>query len=1002
MSLELHDGGVLAREEIPSSDVVRERFGYLDGLRSLAILAVLVAEVAKHANLAAHARPEVAAVYRACAHGLDLFFVISGFALAYPILTLVHQEGHTYLDVSRYALKRILRIVPTYYVAIALMVLVPLLATQLSLVPLEGAVPNRGDIVRQALFAGNAIPNDGFWSLALTMRWYVLFPFLVLLWVRWPLIFFGATAAFWILDLFTPAHGAGVGVLPAFMLGILAADIRAQRHRIERLALPLALVAGVIAVYLEPALSALPGAAGQPAIYSINPAWQVALFFLLVGVGFFGVIERVFGLRIFGMLAAASFAISLIADPVTSFLTRQLALHSIGPEGAAANAGAIAIIMGVVFWQVIDRWFSDGNLRERLVDVLSPPLRTLLTLARAANVYYAGRGRLRTLPPADAPAQDEPQTSGFYAPPPRGSGDLAVVMQRTGSPEQLAAEILETKKRLAEQSAALFADPEPEPVVPVREPERPPGFYEHGQRAAAAPLDAPVSIDADPFVAGRALPSYPQLPPAAAAPLPPYVPPPAHSPYASPPPSYAQPAAAAPQPAYAPPPAAPPPAAPYQATIGGFTLAETPHSSAPELEGWLIPKSFDDDFARAITTPQEGPPPEMAGWIPAEEPLPPLNQHAAAQPAQAPPPTAYAPPSAQVPPPAPVRPPGAPVTIHTSISQPPSRPQLTQSPAPPPVAQAPIAPPPPVAQVRIAPPPPVAQVRIAPPPPVAQGPIAPPPPPIAQAPVPPPPAPELAPRFPAPAAPAAASPPFAPPPPAPERAASPPPFGSQPLPPVTPFGTPPPASPPSQPIAMPPTRDDRALPPEYARPEQPAASFGSSMPPETRTQPPSTAAQQSYQEPRFEVPAYSPPAYSAPVSQLAVQPGLVQAESARPESAVPQAPAQAAPPLATPLPLQTAPLPLGPGGIPSLPSFRESQEATADQAVRGAAGAEQKESSSPPFSGSHSPPGQRVTISLRPARPPIRVRIGPSPLSAPPLQAPSSNGKHALDDVIDG
>ena len=109
-------------------------------------------------NLAAHSRPDIAALYRACSHGLDLFFVISGFALAYPIVTLVHQEGQTYLDVSRYALKRILRIVPTYYVVLALTVAVPLVAAHFGLGALEGPAPAKGDLIRQALFVG-AIPT---------------------------------------------------------------------------------------------------------------------------------------------------------------------------------------------------------------------------------------------------------------------------------------------------------------------------------------------------------------------------------------------------------------------------------------------------------------------------------------------------------------------------------------------------------------------------------------------------------------------------------------------------------------------------------------------------------------------------------------------------------------------------------------------------------------------------------------------------------------------------
>jgi hypothetical protein len=67
----------------------------------------------------------------------------------------------------------------------------------------------------------------------------------------------------------------------------------------------------------------------------------------------------------------------------------------------------------------------------------------------------------------------------FYAPPPRASAaDLAIVSRRTGSPEELQNEILETKARLQERSAALFAESEAlaEPVAPPPVYAKP-GFY---------------------------------------------------------------------------------------------------------------------------------------------------------------------------------------------------------------------------------------------------------------------------------------------------------------------------------------------------------------------------------------------------------------------------------------------------------------------------------------------------------------------------------------------
>jgi hypothetical protein len=93
----------------------------------------------------------------------------------------------------------------------------------------------------------------------------------------------------------------------------------------------------------------------------------------------------------------------------------------------------------------------------------------------------------------------------FYAPPPRSNGDLAVVSMRTGSAEELAAEILETKKRLADRSTAIFAEAEaaaaaPEPEVPA-EPVLKPGFYRRPvAEQPAASVPAPKHVTPMPAV----------------------------------------------------------------------------------------------------------------------------------------------------------------------------------------------------------------------------------------------------------------------------------------------------------------------------------------------------------------------------------------------------------------------------------------------------------------------------------------------------------------------
>jgi peptidoglycan/LPS O-acetylase OafA/YrhL len=48
--------------------------------------------------------------------------VISGFCLSHPFLARLHASGTASFDVARFAARRIVRIIPPYYAAIALFV----------------------------------------------------------------------------------------------------------------------------------------------------------------------------------------------------------------------------------------------------------------------------------------------------------------------------------------------------------------------------------------------------------------------------------------------------------------------------------------------------------------------------------------------------------------------------------------------------------------------------------------------------------------------------------------------------------------------------------------------------------------------------------------------------------------------------------------------------------------------------------------------------------------
>ncbi|MFZ1019326.1 MAG: hypothetical protein WAN39_15815, partial [Candidatus Cybelea sp.] len=79
-----------------------------------------------------------------------------------------------------------------------------------------------------------------FWTLPVEFRWYFIFPLALWLWTASPRAFLIALAALMFVVPFTLAASTDLFVLPAFLLGIVAAHLRLHERRWERWALPLA------------------------------------------------------------------------------------------------------------------------------------------------------------------------------------------------------------------------------------------------------------------------------------------------------------------------------------------------------------------------------------------------------------------------------------------------------------------------------------------------------------------------------------------------------------------------------------------------------------------------------------------------------------------------------------------------------------------------------------------------------------------------------------------
>jgi len=167
-----------------------EHFAAVDGLRGIACLAVVAHHCYVHCGRyqwpVVEAGGHEIALSRIFSYGnggVELFFVVSGFCLAYPFFSRSEHESW-----SRWFLRRAYRILPPYYASVLLFwgMYAVLRTHPLSLFgitsPPAGPISLKGVFVCVTLI--NAYFNPSYWTLALEARWYLLFPVLMGLWRR--------------------------------------------------------------------------------------------------------------------------------------------------------------------------------------------------------------------------------------------------------------------------------------------------------------------------------------------------------------------------------------------------------------------------------------------------------------------------------------------------------------------------------------------------------------------------------------------------------------------------------------------------------------------------------------------------------------------------------------------------------------------------------------------------------------------------------------------------
>lgn len=161
------------------------RFRTIDGLRGIAALSVAVFHFHGAVERAApHWVPEwIAAPARLGGMGVDIFFVISGFVIAFSVRDGAYSVRYLWL----FALRRSIRLDPPYWCVIALEI--ALTAVSLQFFPfVKSTVPDVPTVLAHLVYAQEILGYGSileiFWTLCFEIQFYLLFVSLLVVWQK--------------------------------------------------------------------------------------------------------------------------------------------------------------------------------------------------------------------------------------------------------------------------------------------------------------------------------------------------------------------------------------------------------------------------------------------------------------------------------------------------------------------------------------------------------------------------------------------------------------------------------------------------------------------------------------------------------------------------------------------------------------------------------------------------------------------------------------------------
>lgn len=392
------------------------RLGYIDGFRALAVSLVIVHhayEDLRHSgdDLLRSNSVLLRLIGWIGAHGylgVQLFFVLSGFCLAYPPLQRRAEGKTNWFVPSQFFARRTLRILPPYYVALAFFVLVNMGLAAVHLNRLVRPISPLDLLTHIALVHNltqfNMSIVGPFWTLGLEWQWYFVFPPLLLLCIWRPHVGVLACVAMTIAWHFGVAHlGHDLryletmslpGTLSMFCWGIIVAQWYVARRGLPSWIL---LAAAVLCVTLDeyPATQRVIGDVG---LYESLYALAFASLVLMATRS--RLTQSILSWRPLVSLGIASYSVYLVHQPfMASFsIYATKYFHS---ALIMVPAIAIGLISGAVFHLLIERpcmrretWARYSPYLIRLFTWTDPPFK---------------RQQLAQSPVTDAPARPQPE-----------------------------------------------------------------------------------------------------------------------------------------------------------------------------------------------------------------------------------------------------------------------------------------------------------------------------------------------------------------------------------------------------------------------------------------------------------------------------------------------------------------------------------------------------------------------------------------------------------------